>query len=387
MGQKHPTMQQNSLANEFYFACCNGDTEKVREILPNLSYAEVNYIHPVTGFTPLHVACEYGYHDVVQILLQNNVCDRTIQNRDGNTAYNEATSMDIRSLFHRPCSQGEKNRYIDDFTNSSPFHLITDSEPSSHSPDYWVTGYFSSAETIDSQLMLALSQVSSPIMKFFLKVRTERECREIFQGLIATNISISHTEYQLVQRLYQQFTSKRSIEPLLKIYALDTPLVKALQVNADAFAVLTYLHLQEVSQRAFCGITYRGMNISPSDFEAYKWAHTRAAILQTRIFQSTSKDAIVAYRFGDYPMNNDRLSIIMCFDFTEPCPSAIDLDGISKFHNEREVLLLPFSLFRVASINEIMFEEHPYQKITMKNVIVPPITLWAASRKKRKRKT
>ncbi|CAF4851372.1 unnamed protein product [Rotaria sp. Silwood1] len=383
MGQKPSTVHQNNLANELYLACCNGDINRVRELLPHSSYTEVNYLHPITGFSPLHVACSYGHDEIVRILLANIYCDRNIRNRNGNTPYDESNLTSIRSLFARPLSLHRQNRFMDDSTRTSPFQLITASESSSDRPDHWVTGYFSSAEAVDSQLMLTLSQTSSPIMKFFLNARTERESRQIVRGLIEVNIPINHRDYQNAQNLYKQFIDKNSIESLLTIYTLQTPFYNALQMNADAYAVLVYLHLQEIRTRAFHGITYRGMNISHADFEAYKWAYARAAVLQTRIFQSTSKSPEVAYALGDHPVVNDRISIIMCFDFAEPCPSAIDLCGISYFKDEDEVLLLPFTLFRVISISEINFFHHTYQKITMKNLPVPSSTLWASSRKKR----
>ncbi|CAF3058628.1 unnamed protein product [Rotaria sp. Silwood2] len=383
MGSKHSTRHQNNLANELYLACCNGNIDRVREILPLSGYAEVNYVHPITGLSPLHVACSYGHHEIVQILLENTYCNRNIRNQNGNTPYDEATLTNIRSLFARSQSLNQQNRYIDDSTNVSPFHLITDNNSSSDRPDHWVTGYFASAEAVDSQLMLALSQAASPIMKFFLNARTERESREIVRGLIETNIPINNVNYQNAQNLYKQFIDKNSIEPLLTIYTLDTQFYTALQMNADAYAVLVYLHLQEIRTRAFQGCTYRGMNISHVDFEAYKWAYARAAVLQTRIFQSTSKCPEVAYIFGHHSVEIDRISIIMCFEFDKPCPSAIDLNGITHFNGEEEVLLLPFTLFRVISIKELIYEEHHYQKITLKNLPVPSSTLWASSRKKR----
>lgn len=387
MGPKHSTRLQTDLANEFYQACSNGHVNNVRELLPILSYDEVNYIDPTRGHTSLHAACLNNHHEIVRLLLENNVCSRTILNQDNKTAYELTDLTTIRSLFNRPRHQNGMNRFINTRKNTSSFGLITNNKSLSTRPDNWVTGYFSYADARDAQLMLALSH-ASPIMKLLLHTRTEHESKKIVQRLIETYIPITHIQYQRAQKLYQEYLDKKSVEPLLTLYSLDTPFYIALQSNADAYTVILYLYLQKLSHRAFRGSTYRGMIVSSADLTAYQWAHEHAAIVETRVLQSTSRDRAVADMFADLPYNDgDQISVIIRYKFIQSCPTAIHLDNISHFGpDEAEVLLLPFTLFKVVSIKEYNINTIQRYEITMQNVPAIQNSLWASSRKRDKKK-
>jgi hypothetical protein len=234
--------------------------------------------------------------------------------------------------------------------------------------------------------MLALSR-ASPIMKLLLYSRTERQSKKLVQRLIEIHIPMAHVEYQRAQKLYEEFLHKKSIRSLLTLYSLQTPLFQALQSNADAYTVLLYLHLRELSDRAYRGNTYRGMVMSLADLHAYRWAYEHAAIIETRTLQSTSKNPAVAYMFSDLPHSDGtQISVIIRYTFTQLCPSAIDLDEITHFECEEEVLLLPFTLFRVSSIKECSADMVQRYEITMQNIPVVQNSLWASSRKRSKKK-
>jgi hypothetical protein len=65
-----------------------------------------------------------------------------------------------------------------------------------------------------------------------------------------------------------------------------------------------------------------------------------------------------------------RLSVIIYFPSPVTCLTAIDLDELSFFPGEGEVILLPFTLFKVASIDQR--DEHGDQhEITMENIPKP----------------
>jgi len=88
--------------------------------------------------------------------------------------------------------------------------------------------------------------------------------------------------------------------------------------------------------------------------------------------------------FADLPFSDGtQISVIIRYKFTQFCPSAINLDSISHFESEEEVLLLPFTLFRVASIKEWTVQRY---EITMQNIPVLQKSLWASSRKNSKNK-
>jgi hypothetical protein len=60
----------------------------------------------------------------------------------------------------------------------------------------------------------------------------------------------------------------------------------------------------------------------------------------------------------------------------------VNLDGVSHFSSEEEVLLLPFTLFRVASIKVCSENTAQRYEITMQNMPVTQNSLWASSRKR-----
>jgi hypothetical protein len=100
MGHTHSTPFQNNLSNDFFQYCCNGNVNGVRELLPILTYDDVNYIDPTSGQTSLHVACSNTHYEIVRLLLEHNVCNRIIRNGNNKTAYEVAASPEIRSLFN-----------------------------------------------------------------------------------------------------------------------------------------------------------------------------------------------------------------------------------------------------------------------------------------------
>jgi hypothetical protein len=385
MGHKHSKRLENNLGRDFYLSCCNGDLNSVRELLPILSYDEVNYIDPTTGCTSLHVACWNNCYEIARLLLENNVCDRIIRNRNNKTAYDVAASDEIRSLFIRPRQQINENRFVHVYENQSPFRLISDSVSESARPDNWVTGYFSIAEARDAQLMLALSQ-ASPIIRFLLYTRTERESKILVRRLIDIYIPKTHEQYERAHKYYDEFLRKKSLLPLLTIYSLPTKFFEALGSNADAYTVILYLNLRKLSDRAYHGITYRGMVIPSTEIDAYRWAHRHASVVETRALQSTSKNRAVAEQHAD-PGNGEsnKVSVMVRYKFTQICPTAISIDDISQFPEEEEVLLLPFTLFRVTSIKEDNTNVVQRYDITMQNIPVAQKSLWASSRKGSKR--
>lgn len=77
-----------SLDDKLILACDRGLTERVRELLER--GADVNYKHPICGWTPLHRACAGGHVDVVKVLLAQPHLDVEATTTQGNTALHVA---------------------------------------------------------------------------------------------------------------------------------------------------------------------------------------------------------------------------------------------------------------------------------------------------------
>ena len=86
--------------------------------------------------------------------------------------------------------------------------------------------------------------------------------------------------------------------------------------------------------------------ITDSDVKQYKIG-TR---ILTKTFSSTSKRLAVASGFlNQNPENNDRLSTICVYEIRNR-RTALDVEHISVFKAEKEVLILPYSAFKIIDI-------------------------------------
>lgn len=115
--------------------------------------------------------------------------------------------------------------------------------------------------------------------------------------------------------------------------------------------------LGRLQKRAYQGYTFRGLTMTPKDLRAYRWAFKhKGSILTIQCFGSTSVDENVARGFLD-SSSCPGIPVLMVFNFAEKCDTALQLfrlsdtlPSISDFEDEREVLVLPWTLFRVTEI-------------------------------------
>ncbi|CAF0799666.1 unnamed protein product [Adineta ricciae] len=343
-------------ASLFYWACKEGDIAAVRQMLPNMTYEQVNQLEPL-GSTALHAAVFYNHPHIVQLLLENG-CSRTTLNRHGATAYEEASTDEIRALFNRPAS----GRFVDEHMTQT-FQLAN---PKGNSvdmkdgiPDDWFKGHTTANTAYESQFMHAIAD-SSGVFKKLVQNRIEAESKEQLEQLVSRTIPNEHQQYENAKRLHEKVRKKSDMSSLLTMYTLETPLYRTLQNEADSFATLIYLHLAELKDRAYKGRAYRGGRMTENDIQAYRWALQRPEqVLETRTIQSMSLNESVARRFtqSERPRYDRRNRVILIFDFSETCPTAINLNRISEklpalsvHQDEEEVLLLPFTLFSVREI-------------------------------------
>ncbi|CAF1053309.1 unnamed protein product [Didymodactylos carnosus] len=109
--------------------------------------------------------------------------------------------------------------------------------------------------------------------------------------------------------------------------------------------------------------TYRGMYMTDHDFNQYK---VGICILY-KSFLSTTKEEAVALRFICQP--NFKLRVICTFIIRNQ-QTALDIEKISAYSGEKEVLILPYSVWEVRNIRqmhriEIELEECETQRISI----------------------
>ena len=192
---------------------------------------------------------------------------------------------------------------------------------------------------------------------------------------------------ELLQDFLDNF-DKGNVEHLIRLYTLETGFYYALQRNPIPLALPLYRAAKPLRDRFFQGICYRGTKIDGEDILTYQaMVNNPDGLLQTRHFFSTSKERSVAEEFScDRNKRNkpsDRRPALLIFNFPEKCDQTIDLSRLSdelpclsEFEQEQEVLILPWTVFHVESI-----EEEPSTStyiVTLTNVLLPHTDMWSS---------
>ncbi|CAF1184906.1 unnamed protein product [Didymodactylos carnosus] len=363
---RHP---QQGEASEFYWACRNGDVERVKQLLLTTPWIDLNRLEP-NGSTPLHAASFYGHSQIVGLLLREHGCRRECLNQHGLTAYEEAQSEEIRQLFHRP---SEKNRFCDASDDAGNiFKVTTKAEMKEEdvatadedfSNDQWLVGYETSEqiEHVKADFSAGKAIVQSKLLaSMFGKEVFHREFTDNLNKLLTEHVPQTHREFEKCKTLIEKAFDRQQDQPeyLLRLYTLETPLYGILGNDARSLFHPLLFTLNKLKPRHFQGVSYRGVKMAEEGLRAYRWAIKSKGFIETRTFCSTTLDRSVAERFaGIGQITNDRRSVLMAFNFSENCDTAInlgkisqDLPCISEYENEAEVLMFPTTLFVVRQI-------------------------------------
>jgi hypothetical protein len=246
-------------------------------------------------------------------------------------------------------------------------------------PDDWNHGYTSQENAIDAQLVLAISRAPRLLRKLF-SLRTEPEACEVIRNIIRRFTGDKKT-YNNLMTPFNRFIQTKKADHLLTLYTKHMTLCGIFQMENNAYTTLLYLYLRTIVNRAFGpGETFRGMVISDSTIyqatiNEYLWAkQNNEYVLETRAFQSTSKDRAIAegYIAAYRPENQPSFAILCHYTFPVRCTTALDVQDISQYPDEEEILISPLTLFKVTKIEMISSD---YYIISLLNVPVPRMPL------------
>ncbi|UJR17152.1 hypothetical protein I4U23_004048 [Adineta vaga] len=215
------------------------------------------------------------------------------------------------------------------------------------------------------------------MMKYCLKkFQISNTCNDVFKLMKKT---VKYTKRDDSEAFFQfnEYRTKQCIDHLLLLYTLETDLYRALQSNVDSFAIEVYLHLSSLKQRAFKGgPTYRGMTMEKNVLQNYQWAaKNKGRLIEIKTMTSTSAVKSVAIDRAREALEYDaehgfhKDVFLMKFSFPDTCYTAIDLSiakPLSQYPQEKEVLLLPGTLFEVHGVTRD--EDTGYHLIQLENV-------------------
>ena len=383
---------QKGEASNFYFACRNGDIATVKNLISTLPYDRINELQP-NGSTPLHAATFYGHEEVVRLLLLKHGCRREQMNLYGFTAYEEAQTDEIRALYRR---YSDHNRFAEQSDENNKTFQIVSSSSTQRTDDIddmndelikpneqWLIGY-DNYDEIKQQLdgltgikTLLQTRFGRRLIKQAIKSTlgkkdcgyTEEEyaymADELFSGkalkkILDEHITRDHPEYEHACCLINKFIEQDNIEALLTLYSMETPFYHQLTNRINPLGFPLFMHLPDLKPRYYQGQCYRGIRITRDEFNEYRWAlKNKDSVISTVKFASTSIDRYIAEQFAVVePIPEDRIRVLLIFNFPQPCDTAINLckipeyqlPCISNFESEHEVLVAPRTFFRVRNI-------------------------------------
>ncbi|CAF1517827.1 unnamed protein product [Rotaria sp. Silwood1] len=183
-------------------------------------------------------------------------------------------------------------------------------------------------------------------------------------------IDIDFKESQDFERIKQFFDqAMKEMDPiyLIKAYTAETDFYKHLNKqlaiiggnfksangNVNRCGMKCYLQIlfthRDFDRMAYIGECYRGMTVVKYDLDQYEVGSQ----IMNKSFLSTSSDYSVAMKFalkrGDH---NQQKYTALCTYKIHTIRTALSIMEVSKYPNEKEVLVMPYTAFRVTSIRK-----------------------------------
>ena len=312
--------------SEFYFACRNNDIEIVRRLLDEHSVEELDQMEP-NGSTGLHAACFYKNDQIVQLLLDRGFTRRMV-NKYNNTPIKEASTDVIRDLFPRPKASGR-------------FGGLVSSE---HEKLIWISiddhNQYVSEDTYDGdRLEYGLFH-----------------CAQILEAL-----GMNMSKMDVIRRLFHRAVEEKDATRLIQAYTAETDFYKEINNHIifqkissnniiSEFIDTISLNRQLHEKYQYIGHCYRSIRIkSNSELNFYKIGSK----LSNRCFLSTTKDRQFAEEYVrmDHDDRSQEYQVAVLFSFEiRQKRTALDIEHLSEFPNEKEVLILINKIFKVIRV-------------------------------------
>ncbi|CAF1480843.1 unnamed protein product [Adineta steineri] len=350
-------------SSSLYKACFENNVDIARDILQKSTFDKINR-HEVNGSTALHLAVECEYPEMVRLLLHEYDVFRHLTDGQGRTAFELARIDKIRRLFRRPTLRENRFSGNEDFAT-----MVTVKRNDEEISPERVKVYESfqavrehHADKIHphhDNLVRWLFGGISPSPSW---CKPSGEHVAILSNVIDDRITVPHPQQDKVKELLKQFSTSGKVEFLIHLFTLETPFYSYINQNKESSELLAepiFQGLSSLRKRAFKGTSFRGLSMTTEDIERYQWAQNSChRYLVTNTFCSSTKDVARAEFIAEAQANDHRKQVLMIFDFTTVCLTAIQLEKLSDslpcipgFEDEREVLILPRTIFIVKQVN------------------------------------
>ncbi|CAF3637825.1 unnamed protein product [Rotaria sp. Silwood1] len=324
------SISKSSTTSDFYCACRSGLIDKVREQLPNMTLEEIDRIEG-NGSTALHAACYYGHTEIVKLLLEKGA-SRSIKNAYKCLPCDEAREDEIKRLFIRQSATRFSNDgsvYID--------WIKCNAETESLASDYR-----------------------------FRHFGFEWNNNNINHRLKYIKDEISNTENDRIKIFIKQ--AEKDSDYLLKAYTVESDFYIKLnqdlairRFDKDTNFGITYFidffyNNSDFKNLSFKGKVYRGTCMTHDDFKEL----SVGVKVMNKTFMSTTKDRKLGEQFALKHLTyrekqlgeNVKLSALCTYEIVND-RTGLNIEGISEYKDEKEVLIGPLTAFIITTIRQI----------------------------------
>ncbi|CAF1531996.1 unnamed protein product, partial [Didymodactylos carnosus] len=326
--------------SDFYWACRNGDVKKVKELLSNRTLNDIN-VEESNGSTALHAASYKGHFEIVQLLL-NAGASRSIKNKHKFFPYEEGRTPEIRELFSRT----NRNRFGNDDITKLEWAEVDLQAINRRS---WLK-----LNWTKDKMFNTIEWMSKNYLCEKLPDLTEHSTIEYFFKQAETEDSDSEDRRIRGQPKYliKAYTAETDYYRKFSIDFASEDLDKDWTSSMLQWIVATFYSHPLLGGFSFQGQTYRGAKMSDSDYKRYhtQYKAGKRVTVMNKLFLSTSKDRKVAEEFA-IGGNLSKHSVLCKYEIRND-RTALDIESVSEYPQEKEVLILPNTTFKVVKIIE-----------------------------------
>jgi hypothetical protein len=299
---------------------------------------EINRLEP-NGSTALHAASYRGHAKIVELLLQAGAW-RSIKNLYQLKPVQEAKTEEIKQLFQR---RDISNRFLGGSGTDDEWLRV--GEEADVNAAIYRDGLKS--ESIESDLVNILERIRRSYIE--TELAQEEKIHEV-DSYLDKAAAEKNPEY-LIRAYTAQTGFYSALNRHLATSTISTDKVTPSR-EARCFIVAIITHHPSLEKYVYIGQTYRGMKITDDNLHQYKIG----SLIMTKSFSSSSKKEKVAHKFleGSYRPNEEHTSFIkfsaICIYNIRNPRTGLDISQLSEYEEEEEVLIVPYSAFRVVNI-------------------------------------
>lgn len=346
------TMVTSNVCSNFYLACRQNNFEEAQKLLQNMTLNEVDRIEP-NGSTALHSASYHGHSSIVELLLQAGA-NRAIMNKYRCIPYDEAKNDDIKGLFLR-------------IPNSNRLVSCTGAIE-------W--------ELVDEDIMEKAAEERNIIKSLYDNAMKRNRIDKMFENIENNYVNKGLTNIggiEVIRRYFRKATEEQNPKWIITAYTAETDFYTILNTEIAAGAtqhqserryIITLIsHHDSLEKYTFIGTAYRVMQMTKDDIQKYQVD----CLIMTQSFLSSSIDRKVvelfSYRQAKAAQSekniNPRCKVdgtiiktwVICKYQIKHRRTALHIEDISQYANEAEILIMPYSVFKVKKIEQV---QYPY---------------------------